>query len=94
MKHTFRALAPEWASGVEHMITASPRTFARFVGRPSGAVGGLPRRAGLANYAGIGPSEVLDRIWLVGDSVFPGQSALATAIGGVRTATEVLRHIS
>jgi phytoene dehydrogenase-like protein len=91
MKRTLQARAPEWFAGIEHEMSASPRTFARFVGRPSGTVGGLPRRVGISSYAGIGPSQVLDGIWLVGDSVFPGQSALATAIGGVRTASAV-RH--
>ena len=79
--------------GIEHELSASPRTFARFVGRPSGTVEGLPRRVGMSSYAGIGPSQVLDGIWLIGDSVFPGQSALATAIGGVRTASDVRRSL-
>jgi phytoene dehydrogenase-like protein len=90
MKGTLSALAPEWAEGIESVLPASPRTFAKFVGRPGGAVGGVPRRAGLDNYASLGPHTVSDRLWLVGDSVFPGQSALATAIGGVRTASSVL----
>jgi len=93
MRRTLEARAPEWAVGLEHVLPASPRTFARFVGRPSGAVGGLPRRAALASYADLGPQEVLDRVWLVGDSVFPGQSALATAVGGVRTAAAVARAL-
>jgi len=93
MRRTLEMRAPEWFSGVEHELTASPRTFARFVGRPSGTVGGLPRRVGLSSYVGIGPSQVLDGLWLVGDSVFPGQSALATAIGGVRTAADVRRSL-
>ena len=93
MRHTLQSRAPEWFEGIEHELSASPRTFARFVGRPSGTVGGLPRRVGFSSYSGIGPSQVLDGIWLVGDSVFPGQSALATAIGGVRTASDVARSL-
>jgi len=93
MRRTLAARAPEWFAGIEHQLPASPRTFARFVGRPHGAVGGLPRRASLASYAEIGPQEVLEGVWLVGDSVFPGQSALATALGGVRTAAAVSRSL-
>ncbi len=93
MRRTLEARAPEWWHGVEHELTASPRTFARFVGRPSGAVGGIPRSAGLSSYAHIGPRQVLDGVWLVGDSVFPGQSALATAIGGTRAAADIARHL-
>lgn len=93
MRATVAARAPEWHAGLERVLPASPRTFARFVGRPAGAVGGLPRRAGLASYSSLGPSSPLDDVWLVGDSVFPGQSALATAIGGVRTATAITQRL-
>jgi phytoene dehydrogenase-like protein len=53
-------------------------------------VGGVPRRAGLHNYEGIWPAPVAPGLYLVGDSVFPGQSTLATAIGGQRVARRIL----
>jgi len=93
MRQTLAERAPEWSAGLGRVLTASPRTFARFVGRPTGTVGGQPRRVGLGNYAEMGPTEALNGVWLVGDSVFPGQSALATAIGGVRTAAAVLQRL-
>jgi phytoene dehydrogenase-like protein len=93
MRATLRARAPEWAASIRGELTASPRTFERFTGRPLGAVGGIPRRAGLGNYRTLGPTEVEDGLYLVGDSVFPGQSALATAIGGVRTAAAIGRRL-
>lgn len=82
-------LAPEWMAGLTHTMTASPRTYQRFTQREGGAVGGVPRRAGLGNYRNLGPMQVMDGLWLVGDSVFPGQSTLATAVGGVRTAASI-----
>jgi phytoene dehydrogenase-like protein len=82
-------LLPEWSSGLLHQMTASPRTFQRFTQRPYGLVGGIPRRAGLANYRHMGPFEVEPGLYLVGDSVFPGQSTLATAVGGARLATHL-----
>jgi phytoene dehydrogenase-like protein len=82
-------LAPEWMAGLTHTMTASPRTYQRFTQREGGAVGGVPRRAGFANYRNLGPMQVMDGLWLVGDSVFPGQSTLATAVGGVRTAASI-----
>jgi phytoene dehydrogenase-like protein len=69
-----------------HRLSASPRTFARFVGRPGGYVGGAPRTRGLANFAGMFPPSVRRGLWMVGDSVFPGQSTLATALGGAKVA--------
>ncbi|MFN7698547.1 MAG: phytoene desaturase family protein [Deltaproteobacteria bacterium] len=94
MRSTLAARAPEWAQTLEHILPASPRTFERFTGRARGAVGGIPRRAGLAAYARLGPVRVSRRLYLVGDSVFPGQSALATATGGVRVAEAVRRDLS
>lgn len=85
--------APEWWAGVVREETASPRTFERFTGRFAGYVGGVPRRAraGLANYRRLGPTPVLPGFYLTGDSVFPGQSTLAVALGGVRVAERIAR---
>jgi len=94
MRTTLAKRAPEWAEALEHVLPASPRTFERFTGRPRGAVGGIPRRAGLANYMRLGPVRVARRLYLVGDSVFPGQSALAAATGGVRVAEAVRRELA
>ncbi len=74
-----------------HRLTASPRTFARFVGRPGGYVGGPARVRGIDNYRGMFPSPVRPGLWMVGDSVFPGQSTLATAIGGAKVASLVMK---
>jgi phytoene dehydrogenase-like protein len=63
-------------------MTASPRTWQRFTKRSQGLVGGVPRRAGLHHYTNFWPKAVAPGLYLVGDSVFPGQSALATALGG------------
>jgi hypothetical protein len=54
----------------------------------------LPRRKGLHHYLKLGPSQIARGVWLVGDSVFPGQSALATAIGGSRVAEAISRDAS
>ncbi|WP_437725229.1 phytoene desaturase family protein [Sorangium sp. So ce861] len=93
MREGLAALAPEWSANVVRALTASPRTFARFTGRAGGAVGGVPRRAGLGHYLSVWPRPVQDGLWMVGDSVFPGQSTLAAAIGGARTAESVARRL-
>jgi len=89
MRQTLRDRAPEIADAVTFEMTASPRTFERFTGRPEGFVGGVPRTVGWSNYRNVTPVEVLSDLYLVGDSVFPGQSALATAIGGVKVAERI-----
>ena len=89
MRAGLARFAPEWSQGVVHAMTASPRTFQRFTGRSRGAVGGIPRRAGLGQYFSAFPAPIKPGVWMVGDTVFPGQSTLATAIGGARTAAAV-----
>lgn len=86
MRATLEAGYPALARATVREMTASPRTFARFVGRPEGYVGGVPRRAGLHNYRTLGPRPILPDVWLVGDTTFPGQSILAAALGGWKTA--------
>lgn len=87
MRETLAARAPELAPLVEH--TASPRTFARFTRRTAGAVGGPPRYLDGRAWLRLGPQRLAPGVWMVGDSHFPGQSTLATAVGGVRVAAAV-----
>ena len=90
MREGIARFLPGWWAGVTRAMTASPRTFERFTGRPFGLVGGVPRRAGLHNYERLGPTEPLPGLFLVGDSVFPGQSTLAVALSGVKAAERVI----
>lgn len=91
MRRTIAHRAPEIDQAIVSTMPGSPRTFERFTLRRGGYVGGIPRRAGLSHYASLVPSPVARDLWLVGDSVFPGQSTLATAIGGTRVAEAILR---
>jgi len=86
MRETLLKRAPEIALHSVAEMTGSPRTFERFTRRTHGLVGGIPRRAGWGNYLNFWPQAHLPNLYLVGDSVFPGQSTLATALGGVKVA--------
>jgi phytoene dehydrogenase-like protein len=90
MRDTIRSRAPELLAGARLEMPGSPRTFERFTLRAEGLVGGIPRRAGLDNYGDLFPSAVARGLYMVGDSVFPGQSTLATSIGGVKLAQHLL----
>lgn len=92
MRRTVEALAPEW-NRVTREFTGSARTFKRWTGRHEGLVGGIPRRSGLGAYAGVLGESLPEGLHLVGDSVFPGQSTLATAAGGSRVASGILRQL-
>ena len=86
LQETLVVRAPEIVAATTHELPASPRTFARFTGRPGGWVGGVPRRHGLGAYRELFPAPIEPGLWLVGDAVLLGQSTLATFIGGLRTA--------
>ncbi len=68
------------------VLPGTPVSFQRFTHRSLGWVGGFPQTSLLRAW---GPR--LGRgLWLVGDSIFPGQSVLATALGGMRVAQTLL----
>jgi C-3',4' desaturase CrtD len=68
------------------VLPGTPVSFQRFTHRSLGWVGGFPQtRLGRAWAPRLGAG-----LWLVGDSIFPGQSVLATALGGMRVAGAVM----
>ena len=91
MRRTIRQRAPELLENAVFEMTASPRTFARFTGRHRGYVGGVPRRVGWSHYRprALWPRQAAAGLYIVGDSVLLGQSTLAVALGGVRTAETI-----
>lgn len=93
MRATIEARAPEWTRGQVSEFTASPRTFERFTGRPLGLVGGPPKKAGIRTWLQWGGQEPIRGLHLCGDTMFPGQSTLATALGGVRLAQRLDRKL-
>lgn len=91
MQETITLRAPELVARAT--MKGSPRTFERFTGRDFGYVGGIPRRAGLANYRDMSNGPFSRGLHMVGDSVFPGQSTLATALGGLKVAERILSSL-
>ncbi len=70
------------------IMPGTPVSFQRFTHRSLGWVGGFPQTS-LLRLRGprFGPN-----LWLVGDSIFPGQSVLATALGGTRVAEAIAKE--
>lgn len=90
MRQTLARRGPTIHEAICFEMTASPRTFQRFTKRHRGFVGGVPRRVGLHNYRHLRPVSPAPNLYLVGDTVFPGQSILAAALGGVKVAQMLL----
>jgi C-3',4' desaturase CrtD len=66
-------------------MPGTPVSFQRFTKRVWGWVGGFPQTS-LFRYWG---PRLGRGLWMVGDSIFPGQSTAAVALGGLRVASLV-----
>ena len=69
------------------ILPGTPVTFQRFTRRDWGWVGGLPQTRYRLLQA-LGPHQ-MPGVWMVGDSIFPGQSTAAVALGGLRAASSI-----
>jgi C-3',4' desaturase CrtD len=68
------------------IIPGTPVSFQQFTRRARGWVGGFPQTSLFRTW---GP-RLAPHLWLVGDSIFPGQSTAAVALGGLRVARTIL----
>ena len=78
---------PDIRQSASLMLPATPVTFERFTKRASGWVGGFPQTSLFRLW---GP-RLARGLWMVGDSIFPGQSTAAVALGGLRVAADISR---
>jgi C-3',4' desaturase CrtD len=73
---------PGIRGSINLILAGTPVTFQNFTRRTRGWVGGFPQTN---LFRAWGPRITPD-IYMVGDSIFPGQSIAATALGGLRVA--------
>ncbi len=83
------AAIPGLRAAARLVMPGTPVTFQRFTHRKWGWVGGFPQ-TGLLRA--LGP-HLKRNLWMVGDSIFPGQSTAAVALGGLRVAQMALREL-
>jgi C-3',4' desaturase CrtD len=78
-----RAL-PDAPKALRHAEFATPRSFRRYTRRSGGAVGGPPVSRRNSNFLAVGSDVLGPGLWVVGDSVFPGQGTMATVLSAIR----------
>jgi C-3',4' desaturase CrtD len=76
---------PDLREAARLVLPGTPVTFERFTRRAWGWVGGFPQ---VNLFQSWGP-RLAPGLWMVGDSIFPGQSTAAVALGGLRVARDV-----
>lgn len=84
--HAERAV-PGLRSRIRHCMAGTPVTFKFFTRRHRGGVGGFPFTS---LFNARGPWTGLPNAWLVGDSIFPGQSTAGVSMGALRVVDDVL----
>jgi phytoene dehydrogenase-like protein len=77
---------PNLRQAAELVLPGTPVTFQKFTRRARGWVGGFQQ----TNLLGALGPRLEANLWMVGDSIFPGQSVAATALGGLRVAEAVM----
>jgi C-3',4' desaturase CrtD len=81
---------PGLREAADLILPGTPVTFQRFTRRAWGWVGGFPQTS---LFRAWGP-RLAPGLWMVGDSIFPGQSVPAVALGGIRVANALLAEVS
>ena len=77
---------PDLRAAADLVLPGTPVTFQRFTRRAWGWVGGFPQTS---LFRAWGP-RLAGGLWMVGDSIFPGQSTAAVALGGLRVGAAIL----
>jgi C-3',4' desaturase CrtD len=77
---------PGLRDAADLVMPGTPVTFQRFTRREWGWVGGFPQ----TNLFRAWAPRLAPNLWMVGDSIFPGQSTAAVALGGLRVARALL----
>ncbi|MEM7331643.1 MAG: NAD(P)/FAD-dependent oxidoreductase [Chloroflexota bacterium] len=80
---------PDLRKAITLCKPGTPVTFEFYTQRPLGMVGGFPQNS---IFKSMGPKTAVPNLWMVGDSIFPGQSTAGVTLGGMRVAAEVLAN--
>ncbi len=80
---------PEAPSALVHAELSTPRSFARYTRRTLGAVGGPPVSRSNSTFLAVNAGVLGPGLWIVGDSVFPGQGTMATILSAIRVVERI-----
>ncbi|HEY1012756.1 MAG TPA: FAD-dependent oxidoreductase [Herpetosiphonaceae bacterium] len=77
---------------IRYRQIGTPVSFQRYTQRHRGMVGGLPQLRRISGLLSLGPRAAgIANLWLVGDSVFPGQSTAAVTQSAIRVYQAIRR---
>lgn len=82
-------MMPELGDGVEVIETASPRTFYSYTRRKLGMVGGIGQSLDVFGLNSLTHRTALPKLFMVGDTVFPGQGVAGVTQSALIVANEI-----
>ena len=80
-------ILPGLSKAADLTLPGTPVAFERFTRRYRGWVGGFPQTSLWRNWS----PQLAPNLWMVGDTIFPGQSVPAVSLGGLRVARAILQ---
>jgi C-3',4' desaturase CrtD len=81
---------PDLRQRIRFRLEGTPVTFKFYTRRHRGGVGGFPFTS---IFTARGPWTGMKNAWLVGDSIFPGQSTAGVTMGALRVVDDITRSI-
>ncbi len=73
-----------------HKELATPKSFARWTGRPLGIVGGLGQKPNTFGPFGLASRTPMKGLWLCGDSIYPGEGTAGVSQSALMVCKQVL----
>lgn len=80
---------PELGAGIEVIETATPRTFYSYTRRKLGMVGGVGQSMDVFGLKSLSHRTSLQNLYMVGDTVFPGQGVAGVTQSALIVADEI-----
>lgn len=72
-----------------HQESATPLTFAKYTARENGIVGGVGQRVSTFGPFGFAPRTPIKNLWLVGDSVHPGEGTAGVSYSALTITRQI-----
>lgn len=78
-------------TNIEHLLTATPKTFKKYTQRHHGLVGGIPHSTRRNIFNVITSPSPYKNLYFLGDTQFPGQGIAAVCLGALNLADQIIK---
>ena len=75
-----------------HQELATPRSFAKWTGRPNGIVGGVGQHPSIFGPLGITSRTPFRGLWVCGDSIHPGEGTAGVSQSALMACRQLMAN--